>query len=90
MKKLLTRKCPTGAFEDSVERVCCHEALAPEKDSKKCHVPWVRMYVGRYGRRAVISATPHGYQAFVQPTSRRLKPHFIFYGVVSGIRGVIP
>ena len=25
IKKLLTRKCPSGDYQDSVERVCCHE-----------------------------------------------------------------
>jgi hypothetical protein len=25
VKRLLTRKCGTGDFEDSVNKVCCHE-----------------------------------------------------------------
>ena len=39
----LRRQCPPGDYVDEVDKVCCHEEAAPEKDSKKCHIPWVRI-----------------------------------------------
>jgi len=43
IKKLLTRKCPSGDYQDSVERVCCHEEGAPDKSSNVCHIPWAHV-----------------------------------------------
>eukprot|EP00039_Didymoeca_costata_P029619 m.25541 g.25541 ORF g.25541 m.25541 type:complete len:357 (+) comp7714_c0_seq1:80-1150(+) len=42
-KKLLARECNPGDFADRVEKVCCHEKDAPEKERKKCHIPWAQL-----------------------------------------------
>eukprot|EP00039_Didymoeca_costata_P007989 m.106918 g.106918 ORF g.106918 m.106918 type:complete len:349 (-) comp13904_c0_seq1:5961-7007(-) len=43
MKHRLTRKCKPGDFVGNVEKVCCHEEDAPEKENDKCHVPWAQL-----------------------------------------------
>lgn len=43
IKSLLTRQCKPGDYVDAVDKVCCHEEGAPEKESKKCHIPWAQL-----------------------------------------------
>eukprot|EP00039_Didymoeca_costata_P031240 m.33835 g.33835 ORF g.33835 m.33835 type:complete len:366 (-) comp8612_c0_seq1:86-1183(-) len=43
IKTLLTRMCDPGDFRDEVDKVCCHEKGAPEKEAKKCHIPWAQL-----------------------------------------------
>jgi len=43
MKHRLKRVCEPGDFVDKVSKMCCHEKDAPEKEKKKCHVPWAQL-----------------------------------------------
>ena len=43
MKHRMTRECEAGDYEDKVGKVCCHEKGAPEKEKKKCHIPWAQL-----------------------------------------------
>ncbi|CAK0852012.1 unnamed protein product, partial [Prorocentrum cordatum] len=38
IKRKLSRVCAAGEF--ALEKVCCHEAFAPEPEKRECHVPW--------------------------------------------------
>jgi len=41
MKFKLTRMCDEGDF--AREMVCCHEAYAPQPETRSCHIPWAHL-----------------------------------------------
>jgi len=38
IKSKVTRLCDEGEF--TAEKICCHEAYAPEPERRRCHIPW--------------------------------------------------